>query len=70
MSKKGPIMLINYTVVKNEQEQYSIWPTGKDLPAGWLDTGISGDKEHCLSHIKSVWTDIRPLSVRQAAGEA
>jgi MbtH protein len=53
-----------YRVVVNHEEQYSIWPTYKDIPAGWRDVGKQGPKTDCLAYIKEVWTDMRPLSVR------
>jgi MbtH protein len=55
-----------YTVVINSEEQYSIWPESKPVPAGWRETGKTGDKKDCLEWIKEVWTDMRPLSVRRA----
>jgi MbtH protein len=55
-----------YRVVVNHEEQYSIWPTFKEIPLGWKDAGVAGTKEECLAHIEKVWTDIRPLSVRLA----
>ncbi|MGW7533001.1 MbtH family protein [Amycolatopsis sp. NPDC054798] len=54
-----------YTVVVNDEEQYSIWPRERDLPAGWRDAGCHGPKADCLAHIERVWTDMRPLSVRR-----
>ena len=57
---------IVYKVVLNHEEQYSIWPAHKDNPNGWKDDGKSGTKEECLAHINEVWTDMRPLSLRQA----
>jgi MbtH protein len=54
-----------YMVVMNHEEQYSIWPEWRALPAGWQGTGKSGSKEECLAHIKEVWTDMRPLSLRR-----
>ena len=56
---------IVYTVVINDEEQYSIWPADRDIPPGWRDAGKSGTKEECLAHIKEVWTDMRPLSLRR-----
>jgi MbtH protein len=53
-----------YAVVVNDEEQHSVWPTAKPLPAGWTATGFSGAKAQCLAHIDEVWTDIRPRSVR------
>jgi MbtH protein len=54
-----------YKVVVNYEEQYSIWPSEKENPLGWKDVGKSGLKSECLEYIKEVWTDMRPLSLRQ-----
>ena len=59
-----------YTVVVNHEEQYSIWPSHKTIPAGWRDAGKSGLKSECLAHIEEVWTDMRPLSLRKRMAEA
>jgi MbtH protein len=53
-----------YTVVVNDEEQYSIWPADKDVPAGWRTVGKTGPKSECLDYIKEVWTDMRPKSLR------
>lgn len=54
-----------YRVVVNHEEQYSIWPTYLEIPLGWKDAGKSGNKAECLAFVKEVWTDMRPLSLRQ-----
>jgi MbtH protein len=54
-----------WQVVLNDEEQYSIWWTGRELPAGWRSEGTEGTKDECLRHIDEVWTDMRPLSLRQ-----
>ncbi len=54
-----------YRVVVNHEEQYSIWPDDKENPPGWRDGGRTGPKADCLAYIEEVWTDMRPLSVRQ-----
>ncbi|WP_414445204.1 MbtH family protein [Burkholderia sp. 22PA0099] len=54
-----------YTVVVNHEEQYSIWPEYKDVPAGWKAVGKVGPKQACLDYINEVWTDMRPLSLRR-----
>lgn len=59
-----------YKVVVNHEEQYSIWPAHRDNPLGWNDVGKSGLKAECLEHIKEVWTDMRPLSLRRRMEEA
>jgi MbtH protein len=54
-----------YVVVRNHEEQYSIWPEWRDLPAGWQAVGSAGSKAECLAYINEVWTDMRPLSLRR-----
>jgi uncharacterized protein YbdZ (MbtH family) len=58
-----------YKVVVNHEEQYSIWPEYKENPPGWKEVGKTGPKEECLSYIKEIWTDMRPLSVRNRMAE-
>ncbi len=60
--------LRDYAVVFNEEEQYSLWPSDRALPLGWRTNGVTGSKEHCLEHIRRVWTDIRPKSLREMPG--
>lgn len=62
-SGASPLM---HLVVINDEEQYSIWPVGRELPDGWHGTGFSGTEAECLAHIDEVWTDMRPLSLRRA----
>ncbi len=59
-----------YKLVLNHEEQYSIWPTNRENPLGWRDTGFIGPKEECLAYIKEVWTDMRPLSLRKQMEES
>lgn len=58
-----------YHVVVNEEEQYSIWPADKPVPAGWRTAGFEGEKQECLRHIDTVWTDMRPRSLRLALAD-
>jgi MbtH protein len=58
-----------YRVVLNHEEQYSIWPADREAPSGWKDAGKTGTKEECLSFVDEVWTDMRPLSLRQAMSQ-
>ena len=59
---------IIYKVVVNDEEQYSIWPSGSKAPLGWKELAMSGSKEDCLEYIAEIWTDIRPLSIRSQSG--
>ncbi len=56
---------IQYRVVVNHVEQYSIWFADREIPAGWRAVGVKGTKRECLDYIEEVWTDMRPLSLRK-----
>jgi MbtH protein len=58
---------IDFLVVVNDEEQYSIWPAHRDLPNGWQAVGEARSREDCLNYIEEVWTDMRPKSVRESA---
>jgi MbtH protein len=58
-----------YKVVVNHEKQYSIWPVMRENAPGWYDVGKDGTKEECLAYIKTIWTDMRPLSLRQKMQE-
>ncbi|MEU4116663.1 MbtH family protein [Kitasatospora sp. NPDC028055] len=55
-----------HLVVLNDEEQYSVWPADRDVPAGWRAEGFEGTRQECLGHVAQVWTDMRPLSLRRA----
>jgi len=55
---------IEYRVVINGEEQFSIWPAERGNPPGWRDEGTRGTKAACLKHVGETWTDMRPASLR------
>lgn len=55
-----------WTVVVNDEEQYSIWQVDEPCPDGWTEVGVRGTEAECLAHIERVWTDMRPASLRRA----
>jgi MbtH protein len=58
-----------HAVVINDEEQYSIWPAGRELPAGWRADSFTGTEEECLAYIDETWTDMRPASLRRWMSE-
>ena len=56
---------IQYLVVVNHEEQYTIWAADRELPLGWKSIGDPRSKADCLQYIEENWTDMRPLSLRQ-----
>ncbi len=59
-----------FYVVRNHEEQFSIWPAGKPVPAGWVSVGDPAPKEECLATIDEIWTDMRPASLRASMAAA
>jgi MbtH protein len=54
-----------FQVVRNHEDQYSIWPADRALPLGWEAEGTTGTKQQCLDRVEVVWTDLRPRSLRE-----
>jgi MbtH protein len=57
---------VTYQAVRNDQEQFSIWPAHRAIPGGWHKVGPIGSKDEVLKYVETVWTDIRPACVREA----
>jgi MbtH protein len=55
-----------YIVLINAEEQYSLWPKGKAVPAGWREAGKEGTRSQCMAYVDATWLDMRPLSLRRA----
>ncbi|HSR68632.1 MAG TPA: MbtH family NRPS accessory protein [Acidobacteriota bacterium] len=55
-----------YYVVRNHEEQYSIWRSDMPVPDGWETVGSAAPKEDCLERIGELWTDMRPASLRKS----
>ncbi len=53
-----------YRLLVNDEEQYSLWSDSIPIPKGWREVK-GGTKKECLDHANEVWTDMRPLSLRQ-----
>jgi MbtH protein len=52
-----------FMVLVNEEQQYSLWPTFREVPAGWTAVGPRGSRKECLDYIEENWTDMRPKSL-------
>ena len=56
-------------VVINHEEQYSIFPADRPTPKGWKAVSQGCKLDECLKQIEEVWTDMRPLAIRQKVEE-
>lgn len=61
-------MDLSYVVVRNDEEQYSIWPEDAPIPDGWVAQTHACTKDECLAYIRENWKDMRPASLRCAMG--
>jgi MbtH protein len=55
-----------FVVLRNDEDQYSLWPAAKPAPDGWTVSHPAASKADCLAHVESLWTDMRPRSLREA----
>lgn len=55
-----------FSVLVNDEEQYSLWPAAIGVPAGWRAVLADGGREECLAYIESHWLDLRPRRLREA----
>ena len=55
----------NYTVLRNDENQHSLWPAFAPTPDGWTVVHGPGRREECMTHIRETWVDLRPRSVTE-----
>jgi len=60
----------DYLVLKNDEDQYSLWPVTIDVPAGWTVVNPASDREASLAYIEEHWQDMRPRSLVNAMANA
>lgn len=57
-----------FHVLRNEEGQYSLWPSFADVPAGWSVALDESSRADCLAFVEKHWTDMRPLSLVDDTG--
>jgi MbtH protein len=50
----------------NDEDQYSLWPTFAEVPAGWRVAFGEDTRQACLDFVSRTWTDMRPKSLIEA----
>ena len=59
-----------FYVLVNDEEQYSLWPTFAEVPAGWRVVFGADTRAACVEYVDREWTDMRPRSLREAMAAA
>jgi MbtH protein len=52
---------LEFVVLVNQQEQYSLWPVFAERPAGWTMRFGPTRRSDCLDYIEQAWTGINPF---------
>jgi MbtH protein len=55
-----------FVALRNDEGQYSLWPTFAPVPAGWDEVFGPAERSAVLEHIEASWTDLRPASLVRA----
>lgn len=58
-----------FLVLRNDEGQYSLWPSFIDVPAGWHVAHEEDSRAACLQYIEDNWTDMRPNSLIASMGD-
>jgi MbtH protein len=59
-----------FVVLRNQEQQYCLWPDQLGRPDGW--TAVHGPvaRAAALEYVERQWTDLRPASLVQGNGVA
>jgi MbtH protein len=60
---------VSYTVLRNDEDQHSLWPAFADVPAGWTVAYGPARRAECMTYVRENWTDLRPRSVAAFVAE-
>ncbi len=52
-----------FSVLINQEGQYSLWPEFATVPQGWDVAFGPGDRSSCLEYVDEHWVDMRPRSL-------
>lgn len=50
-----------FYVLKNDQEQYSLWPTFHEIPRGWHLVFGPDLRSACIQYVEQHWDSIYPF---------
>ncbi|WP_330299315.1 MbtH family protein [Streptomyces sp. NBC_00503] len=59
-----------FYVVVNDEDQHSLWPGFREVPAGWRVVFGAAGRAECLQYVEENWTDLRPKSLQSAMAAA
>ncbi len=51
---------LDFLVLLNERQQYSLWPAFAQVPAGWQNIAGPLTRDAAIAFIEANWQDMRP----------
>lgn len=58
-----------YMVLRNDENQHSLWPAFADVPEGWAIVYGPGQRDDCMTYVREHWVDLRPPGVAEFVTE-
>lgn len=55
-----------FLVLRNAEDQRSLWPAFAPVPDGWSVEHGPGPRQACLDYVNENWVDMRPRSLAEA----
>lgn len=55
----------NFLVLRNGDDQYSLWPQFVPVPNGWSTVHGPDSRQDCLDFVNENWTSMLPNRVRE-----
>jgi len=55
----------NYTVLRNDQDQHSLWPAFAPVPDGWTIAHGPTGRDECMDYVRENWVELRPREVSE-----
>lgn len=59
-----------FWVLRNDEDQHSLWPELAPVPAGWHVVHGPDGRAACPADVEENWTDLRPASLRSAMADS
>lgn len=69
MTKPFDVPDANYTVLRNDENQHSLWPAFADVPEGWTRVHGPSRRDECMAYVRENWLDLRPRGVAEFVAE-
>lgn len=53
-----------FHVLRNDEDQHSLWPAAIPAPEGWQVILADASRDDCVAYVDEHWVDMRPANLR------